>query len=64
MSAHAAPSWSPDRMIRTTILALSSRVSDGGAGSADFVDDVERAIDSDPTPARGVYKTVDFVRPI
>lgn len=44
-------------------LGIKFRVSDGGAGSADFVDDVERAIDSDPTPARGVYKTVDFVSP-
>lgn len=44
-------------------LGIKFRVSDGGAGSSEFVDEVERMIDSDPTVDRGVYKTVDFVTP-
>lgn len=44
-------------------LGIKFRMSDGGAGSSEFVSEVERAIDSEPTESRGAYKTVDFVTP-
>ena len=44
-------------------LGIKLRVSDGGAGSADFYEEVERAIDPDPTEVRGPFSVTDFVTP-
>ena len=44
-------------------LGIKLRVSDGGAGSGDFYEEVERAIDPDPTEVRGPFSVVDFVTP-
>ena len=39
------------------------RVSDGGVGSADFYEEVEREIDLDPTDARGAMSVSDLITP-
>lgn len=44
-------------------LGIKLRVADGGAGSSDFYEDLERAIDPDPTEARGAIGETDFVTP-
>lgn len=44
-------------------LGVKFRVSDGGAGSSEFAAEVERAIDPDPTDARGPIEEKDIVTP-
>lgn len=44
-------------------LGIKFRMSDGGAGSPDFLDEVERAIDPDPTDVRGPIEIVDIATP-
>ena len=41
-------------------LGIKFRVADGGAGSSEFVSEVERAIGSEPTDLRGPIDIVDF----
>lgn len=44
-------------------LGIKLRVGDGGAGSAEFYEELERTIDPDPTDARGPIGVTDFVTP-
>lgn len=44
-------------------LGIKFRVADGGAGSTEFVTEVEDAIDPDPSDARGPIDVVDFATP-
>ena len=44
-------------------LGIKLRVADGGAGSTDFYEDLEREIDPEPTDARGPIAMADFVTP-
>ena len=44
-------------------LGIKLRVADGGSGSAEFYEELERAIDPDPTEVRGPISQVDFVTP-
>ena len=44
-------------------LGIKFRVADGGAGSSEFVSEVERAIGSEPTDLRGPIDIVDFTTP-
>ena len=44
-------------------LGIKLRVGDGGAGPTDFYEEIERAIDPDPTDARGPISEMDFVTP-
>lgn len=44
-------------------LGIKFRVADGGAGSTEFVAEVEDAIDPDPSDARGPIDVVDFTTP-
>ena len=44
-------------------LGIKFRMADGGAASTDFVDEIERAIEPDPTDARGPIEVVDIATP-
>ena len=44
-------------------LGMKFRVADGGAASSDFMDEIEDAIDPDPTEVRGPVKLIDFATP-
>ncbi|MDY2778117.1 MAG: phosphoglucomutase/phosphomannomutase family protein [Collinsella sp.] len=44
-------------------LGVKIRVADGGMGTRDFMDEVERIIELDPTEARGTYRVENILDP-